>query len=39
MKALKGLGIVGSFLLAGLLVVGNFIMDCIGFIIGAISKG
>lgn len=39
MKVLRVLGAIGSFLLAGLLIVGNFIMDCIGAIIGAITKG
>lgn len=38
MKVLKFLGMIGSFLLAGFLVVGNCIMNIIGLLIGAITS-
>ncbi len=39
MKALKVIGVVGRFSLAGLLIVGTFIMNCIGLLIGLIARG
>lgn len=35
----KGFAMVGCFLLAGFVFIGHFVMDIIGLIIGAISKG
>lgn len=39
MKVLRVLGMLGSFLLAGLLVIGHCIMNVIGLLIGAITSG
>lgn len=39
MKALKVFSIIGRFTLAAVLVVGSFIMNCIGLLIGAITRG
>ena len=38
MKLLKWLEVAGRVLLAGVLIVGNVIMNVIGFIIGAITS-
>lgn len=38
MKALKAVGTIGRFALAGVLIVGNFVMNIIGALICAITS-
>lgn len=39
MKVLRIFGAIGCFIGAAVLLVGNFIVNCIGLLIGAITRG